>query len=63
MTVLNVHDLVADVIGSLDDIDEGMTAVAVFLETDEAQLVGNALENVLFGSEEAKLALLSGMHR
>ena len=63
MTVLNVHDLIADVIGRLDDVNERMTAVTVFLEAKDAQLVGDTLEDVLLGREKAELAFLTGMHR
>ena len=63
VAILDVHDLVADVVGSLDDIDEGMAAVAVLLKPDEAQFVGNAFEDVLLGGEKAELTLLAGMHR
>ena len=62
VTVLDVHNLVADVVGRLDDIDEGMTAVAIVVKTDEAQLVGNAAEDIFLGSEKAELALLAGIH-
>ena len=58
MGVFDVHDLVADVVGGLDDIDERMAGIyqsAVGrVEPAQAELVGDAAEVVGLGGEEAE---------
>ena len=59
--VLNVHDLIAYVVGSLHQINQRVTGVAQRLtlgrETAYAQLRGNAHKALALRAEEAKLAV------
>lgn len=63
MGIFQVHDLVADIISCLDQIDEGMTGKLEWLAylglADNAQILGNAEVEALLGIEETKLALLA----
>ena len=63
MGIFQVHDLVADIIGGLDEIDEWMTGelqgFAYFGLTDNAEFLGDAEVEVLLGIEESELAFLA----
>ena len=57
--VLDVHDLVADVVRRLDQVDERVAGEAA-VEVGDAQLVGDAEVGGLFALEEAELAAAAG---
>ena len=67
VSILDVHDLVADVIGSLHQIDQWVAHMAQWLvlarEPDDAQVVGNAPVGFLLAAEESELAFLSRHQR
>ena len=63
MGIFQVHDLVADIIGGLDEIDEGMTGelqgFAYLRLAGNAEFLGDAEVEVLLGIEESELAFLA----
>ena len=66
MGILNVHNLIADVIGSLHEVDQWMTGICSTLlitrwDLWDSQLIGNAPIGFSLGGEEAELALFTGM--
>lgn len=62
--VLNVHDFVADVVGRLHQVDEGMPRIAVgallAFPSRDAQFVGNPLVVGDFAAEEPELGVVAG---
>ena len=58
MGVLDVHDLIADVVGRLHEVDERVPCVFVFVEADHAEVLRNLHEILLLALEEAEFLLL-----
>ena len=60
--ILEIHNLVTDVVGSLHEIDQRMAHIAQGLarrgETNDTQLLSNLLINVALRAKEAELPLL-----
>ena len=64
VSVLDVHYLVADVIGSLNKIHQRMACIAqrfaLSREAQHTEVVGDTLKRLLLEAEEAELAFLAG---
>ena len=67
MRVLKVHNLIADVVGSLYKINQWVAHIAqwfsFFGKTNNAHFIGNFLIGGLFALEESELTLLAGSRR
>ena len=61
--ILHVHNLVADVVGSLHEVHQRMSCVCSrsvgSRESPQAKLVGNLQEGVLLSSEKSEFSMLS----
>ena len=61
VTVLDVHHLIADVVGSLDQIDQRVARIALRSQSHQTQFGGDALKDLLLASEETKFAFRTGL--
>ena len=67
MGILDVHYLIADIVGRLHEIYQRMAGVAeravIAVARKHPELVGNPAEILLFRRKETEFALLAGKHR
>ena len=61
--ILYIHYLIANVVGSLHKIHEGVAAIHIFVLANQPHLIGNADKQVALGGEESEFALGIGSER